>query len=106
MILPTTFLKIIKEEKTNFEKLSAQDKLFKHTVKFHNRKNNYKTKVSVSAYLNVEITEDQQCLLNPTVIGTVPGFILKDEQGKGGKNIWHHCLDFVDGQVSAHCRLL
>ena len=81
MLLPPSFLKEIKEAKTNVERVSAQEKLFKHAVNFRNRTNYDKTKVSVSDHLNVEVSEQQQCLLNPTVLDTVAGFILKDVQG-------------------------
>ena len=85
MLLPPSFLKAIKEAKTNLQKVSVQEKLFAHTVQFQNRTNYDKAKVSVSDYLDVEVTNNQQRLLNPTVLDTVAGFILKDSQGQGAK---------------------
>ena len=107
MLLPPSLLKEIKEAKTNVETVSAQEKLFKHVVKFRNRMNYDKTKISVSDHLNVEVSEDQQRLLNPTVLDTVAGFLLKDAQGDGAKKrLPQRRLNFVDGQVSAHCSIL
>ena len=89
------------------ETVSAQEKLFAHTVKYRNCTNFDKEKVSVSAYLNVEVCTDQKCLLNPTTLDTVAGFLLKDSQGKGAKKrLPQRRLNFVDGQVSSHCSVL
>ena len=107
MLLPPTFLKAIKEEKQNLEKVSAREKLFAHTVQFCNRTNYARQNVCVSAYLNAEVSKDQRHLLNPTVLDTVAGFILKDSQGEGGKKrLPQCCLNLVDGQISSQCSVL
>ena len=107
MLLPPSFLKAIDEAKTNIEKVSTQKKLFAHTVQFRNRTNYDKETLCVSDYLDVEVTSDQQRLLNPTVLDTVAGFILKDSQGQGAKKrLPQRRLNLIDGHVSAHCSVL
>ena len=107
MLLPPSFLKAIDEAKTNIEKVSTQKKLFAHTVQFQNRTNYDKETLCVSDYLDVEVTSDQQRLLNPTVLDTFAGFILKDFQGQGAKKrLPQRNLNLIDGHVSAHCSVL
>ena len=82
-------------------------KLFQHVVQFRNRTNFEAEKLEVSAYLDIDVTKDQQRLLNPTVLDTVTGFIIKDSQGEGAKKrLPQRRLNMVDGSVSSHCCIL
>lgn len=86
ILLPPSFLKINTEERTNVENVIAQDKLFKHTVKFQNRKNDDKKKVSVSAYLNVEITKINNAFLIQMLLTLLLKLSSKMRKANGQKN--------------------
>ena len=61
----------------------------------------------MSTYLNCDYTCDQQKLLNPSVLDTVIGFVMKDSQGEGAKKrLPQRRLNFVDGMISSHCSVL
>ena len=107
LLLPPNLLKETKHASTAAGKLSASMKLFQHVVQFRNRTNFEAEKLEVSAYLDIDVTKDQQRLLNPTVLDTVTGFIIKDSQGEGAKKrLPQRRLNMVDGSVSSHCCIL
>ena len=57
--------------------------------------------------MNVECTKEQQRLLNPTVLDTITGFIIKDSQGDGAKRrLPQRRLNLVDANISSHCCVL
>ena len=92
---------------------AAEDKdtprmnLFHHMVTFRNRNGFAEEKQKVSAYLNCECTCDQQKLLNPSVLDTMIGFVMKDSQGEGAKKrLPQRRLNFIDGMISSHCSVL
>ena len=52
----------------------------------------------------MEVTKDQQHLLNPTVLDTITGFILKDSQGESAKKrLNQRRLNMTDATISSHC---
>eukprot|EP00593_Proboscia_inermis_P004949 CAMPEP_0171299042 /NCGR_PEP_ID=MMETSP0816-20121228/7834_1 /TAXON_ID=420281 /ORGANISM="Proboscia inermis, Strain CCAP1064/1" /LENGTH=145 /DNA_ID=CAMNT_0011774515 /DNA_START=176 /DNA_END=613 /DNA_ORIENTATION=- len=89
MLLPPNLLLATKNAVTAAKKLSANFQLFTHAVQFRNRTNFNMQKQEVSAYLDVDVTKEQQRLLNSTVLDTVTGFIIKDSQGEGAKKDFH-----------------
>ena len=98
----------IKKAKSNVEKKTFQEKLFGHMVSFRNRQHNHKEKTQkVSEHLNVEVSSDQHDLLNPSVLDTITGFIIKDSKGDGvKKRIAQRRLNMIDATVSSHCAVL
>ena len=82
-------------------------KLFHHIVSFQNREQYRVQELKVSAHLDVQVTAAQQRLLNPSVLDTITGFIIKDSQGEGTKKILpQRHLNMIDGLVSSHCCVL
>ena len=59
--------------------------MFEHIIRFRNREHFKNKEISVSTYLSAEVSADQHNLLNPSVLDTITGFILKDAQGEGAK---------------------
>ena len=107
MLLPPSLVQNIKNAETEEKKKMAQNKLFSHAVTYRNRINYNDKNVSVSAYLNSEVTDNQKSLLNPTALEMIAGFIMKDAQGEGAKKrLPARRLNFIDGQISAHCGVL
>ena len=82
-------------------------KLFDHMVTFWNRMAFAEREQKVSPYLNCEYSHNQQQLLNPSVLDTIVGYVMKDSQGKGAKKrLPQRRLNFIDGTVSSHCGVL
>ena len=85
----------------------SQKKLFGHIIQFRNRQNYAEKELTVSEYLNAKVSSNQQRLLNPAVLDTITGLIIKDIQGEGArKRLAQQRLNFVDGTVSSHCQVL
>mmetsp|Transcript_52321 Transcript_52321/g.52712 ORF Transcript_52321/g.52712 Transcript_52321/m.52712 type:complete len:86 (-) Transcript_52321:104-361(-) len=85
MLLPPNLLHATKNTVTTAEKSSANFQLFTHAVQFCNCTNFNTKKQEVSAYLNINVTKEQQRLLNLTALNTVTGFIIKDSQRRGSQ---------------------
>ena len=76
-------------------------------ISFHNWMNFEKEKQEISPYLDVNITPEQQRLLNVTMLDTITGFIIKDSQGEGAKEkLPQRRLNMVDAAISSHCCIL
>ena len=58
-------------------------KLFHHIVSFQNREQYRVQELKVLAHLDVQVTADQQRLLNPSVLDNITGFIINDIHGGG-----------------------
>ena len=107
MLLPPNLVKAKREAVTETERICANLDLYKHVISFRNRMNHEQEKQEVSAYLNVEYSKEQQRLLNPTVLDTITGFIIKDSQGDGAKRrLPQRRLNMVDAEISSHCCIL
>ena len=86
MILPPSYVSNIKEEKIDEEKVSAQYKLFTHTVLYRNHRHYHKRNMlNFSSYLDADVSEDQLDLLNPTPLDMMSGFLMKDDQWEGAQ---------------------
>ena len=89
------------------DKKSAQYALYNHMIKYRNRCSYQEKEQKVSEYLHCEVTCDQQKLLNPSVLDTIVGYVMQDSQGEGAKKRFpQRRLNFIDGTVSSHCRVL
>ena len=100
-------IKAKEEAVTSTEKICANLNLYKHVISFRNRMNYDQEKQEISAYLNTEYSQEQQWLLNPTVLDTITGFIIKDSQGDGAKRrLPQRRLNMVDAEISSHCCIL
>ena len=60
---------------------TAQEKLFKYMCNFGARAYWREVIRVVNSYLDVESTRDQFCLLNPTSLDCISGYIMKDDVG-------------------------
>ena len=61
----------------------------------------------VSYYLNVDMSLDQQCLINSLVLDTVVTYILKESSVKVNKNKFPHiCLKLVDRCINDYTNIL
>ena len=82
--------------------------LFKHVQRFVSRAaGGSEEKNEVSQYLDVEVSRDQQRLLNPTTLDTVEGYIMKDAMGEGAKRrLPQRRLNLIDGSISSHSAVL
>ena len=104
MLLPPNVLLATKNAVTAAEKLTANFQLFTHAAQFCNRTSFIVQKQEVSEYPDLDITKEQQQLLNPTVLDTVTGFIIKDSQGKRAKKrLPQRRLNMIDAIVLSHC---
>ena len=108
LLLPPKLLKNAKHTSlVAAERKKEQMKLFEHIVRFRNREQYSVKELKVSTHLDVEVTADQQRLLNPSVLDTITGFIIKDSQGEGAKKrLPQRRLNMIDGLVSSHCCVL
>ena len=100
--------KLLVNYKANGNDPSAQTKLFHHMTDFSAQSMwNSKQRVEPSAYLDVQMTEEQKELLAPTHKNALMGFILCDVKGKGAKNkIAKRRIDMISGNVSSYSRCL
>ena len=98
---------IVDDFKTNKD---AQEKLFQHMLNFAARKDwkqQEKGKRRVSSFLDIICTEEQERLLNPSVLDTIAGFIMEDTKGEGAKRrLPARRLNMIDGCISSWCSIL
>ena len=107
MILPTNFLASVKKSSSAQEKREKQESLFSHIMQFRNCTHQFRCNQQVSAYLDAEVTEDQHNFLNPSVLETITGFIMKDSMGEGArKRLPQRHLNMTDATISSHCAIL
>lgn len=84
---------------------------FDHITNFVDRNYGTSTRgqqfLEPSAYLDVEITEDQRYFFQPTPADVLVGNILDDLVGMNAKKkIAKHHIDFITGNVASYCRSL
>ena len=107
MLLPQNFVSAATDAKCEKSKKEGRENLFKHIVQFRNRVHHKEKEVTVSSYLNVDVSEDQQALLNPTVLDSITGWIIKDSQGEGArKKMAKRRINLLDGKINSHCCVL
>ncbi len=59
------------------------------------------------AYLNVEISDEQRYLLQPTAADVLVGNLLKDSLGQNAKKkIPSRCINFMSGNVASYSWVL
>ena len=82
MLLLPSFIQERNDAVTTSEKIAASMKLFNHAVKFRKHTNYDVKQQEVSPYLDVKVTKEHQRLLNPTMLDSITGYIIKDIQGE------------------------
>ena len=105
LLLPPKLVKCAQESKGKEQK-DSREKLFSHIVSFRNRNfspDGEQRNQTVAPYLDAKVTKDQQRLLNPSVLETITGFIIKDSIGDGAKKRIQNRLNFIDATVALHC---
>ena len=107
MLLPPNLTPDVKSAKCVFTRANAQENLLNHVIKFCNQTNHNVKELEASAYLDVKVSTDQQAILNPTVLDTITGFIIKDAKGeRAKKKLVQRRLNLIDGTINSHCCLL
>ena len=91
-----------------YKELSNQVTFFHHITNFVARQESGSSRILVpSAYLNVEVTDDQVELLKPSVKHVMMGAILAEAAGKGARKlIAKRRIDIIDGNIGSYSRLL
>ena len=91
-----------------FEKnRTAQENLFKHMCNFGSRSEWRKGRSVISSYLDVETTNDKCCLLNPTPLYCITGYLMEDAVGERAlKRLLQRRLNFIDGSISSYCSII
>ncbi|KAI2498520.1 hypothetical protein MHU86_15980 [Fragilaria crotonensis] len=102
---PVAIIKKYKEARTD---RTNQVTFFHHITNFVARQESGKSRILVpSAYLNVEITDEQVELLKPSVKHVLMGAILAEAAGKGARKlIAKRRIDMIDGNIGSYSRLL
>ena len=104
--------KINEAANTTNKKMTAANEFFNHITNFVSRSHCTKTRgrqfLEPKGYLNVEVTDDQHYLLQPTPADVLlVGSILDDSIGiNAKKKIAKRRIDFITGNVSSYCRSL
>jgi hypothetical protein len=84
-----------------------QMKLFEHMTNFCARQNAKVGTLKPSSALDVEFTQDQATLLQPTMMQCNTGVIMDEMRGDGAKKrMARRRLDMVNGNISSYCRVL
>ena len=61
----------------------------------------------VGSYLDVDTTKDQFCLLNPTPLGCIAGYITENAVGNRAlKRLTQISLNLIDGSISCYCSII
>jgi hypothetical protein len=87
------------------------DAFFIHITNFVSRRHSVITRgcpfLEPRAYLNVEITDEQRHLLQPTAADVLVGNLQKDSLGQNAKKkIPSRCINFMSGNVASYSRVL
>jgi hypothetical protein len=84
-----------------------QIKLFEHMTNFCARQNAKAGTLKPSSALDVEFTQDQAAVLQPTMMQCNTGVIMDEMRGDGAKTrMVRRRLDMVNGNISSYCRVL
>ena len=76
----------------------AQEKLFNHMCTFGSREEWINGRRSVSSYIDVEIRNDQYCLINPTPLDCITCYTTEDDIGdRSLKRLTPRRLNLIDG---------
>ena len=85
----------------------AQKNLVKHMCNFGARAEWESGKRQVSEWLDVEVSSDQERLLNPTALDTIQGYILQASSGKEArKRLPQRRLNLIDGCINSYSSVL
>ena len=85
----------------------AHEKLFKHMCNFGARSERRTEGISVSSCLDVEISNDQYRLLNPTPLYLIAGYIMEYYIGdRSLENLSQKRLNLFDGYISSYCSII
>jgi hypothetical protein len=84
---------------------------FSHITNFVSQRHSVITRgrqfLEPMAYLNVEITDEQRYLLQPTAAEVLVGNLLEDSLGQNArKKIPSQCINFMSGNVASYSRVL
>jgi hypothetical protein len=87
------------------------DAWFTHITNYVSRQHGTETRgrkfLELRSYLDVEVTDDQRYLLQPTASDVLVGHILEDSIGENAKKkIAKRRIDFINGNVAAYSRSL
>ena len=86
---------------------TSQEKLFKKMCNFGSQEEWRKGGIVISSYLDVETTNDQFRLLNPTPLDCIAGFKMEDAVGERDfKRLPQISLNFIDVSISSYCSIL
>ena len=86
MLHPPRLLQNIITSNGEAEITTNREALLNHMLSHRNRHNYIAGETKqVSNYLDVEIKDEQKILLNPTILDTLVGYVMKDAQGSGAK---------------------
>ena len=89
------------------KKKKAQEKLFNHMCNFGSREEWRNGRRSVSFYPDVEISNDQYRLVNPTPLDCISGYIMEDAiVGRALKRLTLKRLNLIDGYISSYCSII
>jgi hypothetical protein len=86
---------------------TIKNDLLKHMTNFAARQSWKAGTMAPSAHLNVEVTKDQEELLNPSPCNMIMGFVMYDVKGKGAKKrMAKRRLNVIDANIASYCRVL
>ena len=103
---PSDILAKYQENKTD---ISIQTEFFLHVTNYVTRKHwdIGHANVTPSGYLNIEISDNQRTLLNPTQKDFLLGFIAYDVRWKGSVHIIaKRRLDVIEGNLNSYSKFL
>jgi hypothetical protein len=81
--------------------------MFEHMTNFCARQNAKLGSLKPSSALDVEFTQDQEALLQPTMMQCNTGVIMDEMRGDGAKTrMARRRLGMVNGNISSYCRVL
>ena len=80
----------------------SQEKFFSHMCNFWAREECRNGTRYVSYYLDVDISNGQYCLVNPTPLDCITCYIMDDDIGdRDFKSLHHRRLNIIDGSISS-----
>ena len=85
----------------------SQEKFFNHMCAFGAQEEWRNGRRSVSSYLDVEISNDQDRLVNPTPLDCITGYISEDAVGdRALNNMTQKILNLINGSISGYLFVL
>ena len=81
----------------------SQEKLLNHMCNFGAREEWRTGRISVSSYIDVKISSDQDRLVNPTPLDCITGYTIEDAIGdRALKRLPQRRLNLIDGSISSY----